>query len=76
MGLPDDPEHVGGRMLFTAELQHSRQLNLVTCRVGGAEAPPLFKPDERISRIRLSREQSVQGIRESSVFQGPPLALG
>ena len=30
MGLPDDPEHVGGRMLFTAELQHSRQLNLVT----------------------------------------------
>ena len=33
------------------------------CRVGGAEAPPLIKPDERVSRIRLSREYSAQGMR-------------
>ena len=30
------------------------------CRVGGAEAPPLFKPDKRVYRIRLSRELSVR----------------
>jgi hypothetical protein len=39
------------------------------CRVGGEEAPPLFKPDRQVSRIRLSRDLSAEGMREWSASQ-------
>lgn len=64
------PQRIVPMARFIAQLLWVPYANRNTCRVGGAEAPPLLKPDERISRIRLSRELSVAGMHDVSASQG------